>query len=321
VGTTLPADAATGPDGSCGAPWVIFALSLSSASSELVARRADGSETQVLALPDMSPVYPFVSPDGTLLLYTTRYNSPYIGVYRFADRSVSHAATHPPPMGVGPIAGLSTSPDNALIAYNYGGTVLQLLGSDGSPADHVIVQEPQPSPGIFTLIGRPIFTSDSKILFASADVSASAVLQSVNVDGSNVVTLLMSMAMGSSNLQPTVPVLGLAPDSMHIAVPISCDGVSIDLRVYALASLPADCDSGSVVTSVIVSVGRGLTDPAWGPSGLIAYEAYDNGPSDILIVDATGGTPVDLTADLTAGYVQGFPVATSPTWAPGCLTF
>jgi hypothetical protein len=110
----------------------------------------------------------------------------------------------------------------------------------------------------------------------------------------------------------------VSPDGASVASAIGCageDGGAGDtaLRVYSLVSLPADCATGRVVTTLDPASPSmsGGPNPSWGPSGLIAYGSG----IDVYLVDAAGGTPRNMTARLTAG---GQASAADPIWAPAC---
>jgi hypothetical protein len=88
------------------------------------------------------------------------------------------------------------------------------------------------------------------------------------------------------------------------------------LRVYPFASLPgAACESGRLLTDVQNGSSPNLAnDPSWGHNGLIAYASG----KDVFVIDATGGTPRNMTAGLTGD--GGVATASDPVWAPGCAS-
>ena len=288
LGVPLPGDA--GPDpSSCGAPWVIF-THVSDGTSQIFARRADGTDGHALALAGAQPTYPSVSPDGTTLLYAHDATQ-HLSLHRFADHTEQVLPTQ------GQVGRGSVSPDGSQVVYGDGNN-LHLVGVSGSPAEHVLVSAAL-TPG--NAAGFPSFTGDGQTVI----YAAGGVVQSIGADGTGAKTLLTTDTSSVEFPNPT-----LSPDAASVAVIASCDGPSIALRTYPLASLPTPCSSGAVVTAVTDVLS--YYDPAWGPTGLIAYATGQG----MLIVSASGGTPTNLTADLvgpTAGVL-------TPTWAPSCAS-
>jgi hypothetical protein len=80
-----------------------------------------------------------------------------------------------------------------------------------------------------------------------------------------------------------------------------------ELRVYPLGSGASACASGRIVATFHES---SYSQTSWGPTGLIAYSHG----GDIFLVSASGGTPTNLTADLTGPNTH----TQYPTWAPSC---
>jgi WD40 repeat protein len=273
----------------CGLPWVLFSLASATddgamESYQIYALRSDGSEGHVLTLPITQVAYPSVSPDGTELLYANASLSG-LYLYRFGDGTNGRLDTQ------GGIGEGSVSPDGRTVVFGDGQN-LYLVGAgvDGGTEQSLVV-EMQPNAA-----GSPVFTQDSQTVVYSTQ----SLVQSIGVDGSGTRTLL-------TDTSRAFPALTLSPDFSQLAVVVSCGGAPA-LRVYPLASLPAPCDSGRVVTTV-----EGPPDaygPSWGPTGLIAY----TDDKDIILVSSAGGSPVTLTAGLTSTTTR----ATSPTWAPAC---
>ncbi len=281
-------------DEDCGAPWLLFTLISSnpdgSASFHVYARRADGTGGHTLALPQPEAQYPSATPDGASLLY--------------ADGTLDHlylddlaAGTEQQLATTGTVGFGSLSPDGQTVVYGDGNDLL-VVGVDGPPDDVLLVNADTTSTGA---AGYPVFTGDPEtVVFA-----AGGIVQSIQTDGSDRTTLLSDEAI------ETFPNPALSPDRQELAAVVSCDGVTYEVRVYPLASLPAPCDAGTVVTQV--SGAPAYYDLAWGPTGLIAY----SGGLDVFLVSASGGAPTNFTADLT-GTMGMTASASEPTWLPGC---
>jgi Tol biopolymer transport system component len=288
LGATTSTSAGTGTQPpSCGAPWVLFTL-FSNGGSQIYARRADGSESHPLALPEKDPIYPSVSPDGTMLLYAHDATTG-LTIYRFADASYHKLATQ------GEVGRGSVSPDGSLVVYGNGSSI-RLVGVDGSPSDHELVSGAVAPGGS---AGFPSFTGDSQ----SVIYAALGVVASIGVDGSGSATLLNADTQNIAFPNPT-----LSPDASSLAAIVACDGASVALRTYPLSALPEPCSAGAVVTTIDQTLS--YYSPSWGPTGLIAYSLG----AGMFVVDAAGGTPTNLTADL-GGPTIG---VDAPTWAPSC---
>jgi Tol biopolymer transport system component len=271
---------------SCGAAWLLFTLVKITDDgggrlSQIYALRADGSDGHVLLLPISQVTYPSVSPDGTELLFANSSLSA-LYLYRFADRTNQELDTS------GGVGYGAVSPDGRTVVF--GDTDLfRVSVEDGG--EQTLVMESQPNAA-----GNPVFTRDSQTVV----FGATGVVQSVRIDGSDTQTLL-------SESNESFPNPTLSPDYRELAAVVSCGG-PLELRVYPFESLPAPCDSGRVVTEVPSS--PPYYAPTWGPDGLIAY----TGTQDVFVVSAAGGTPRNLTADLTSPASP----AGDPTWAPAC---
>jgi len=274
----------------CGAPWVLFTLlkeSGTASTTGIYARRADGSDGHLLALPQAEASYPSTTPDGTALLYAGP-SVESLFLYAFAG------GTSRPLDTMGKTGFGSVSPDGQTVVYGDGND-LWVVGASGSPAQHLLVEASSTPSGA---AGYPVFEQDSQtVVFA-----VGGLVQSIQAGGGGLSTLLTDSAPG------TFPNPALSPDRQQLAAVVSCDGASYELRVYPLASLPAPCTAGAVVTTV--SSAPPYYDLAWGPTGLLAYSGGD----DVFLVGATGGVPVNLTADLTGVLAS----ASEPTWAPAC---
>ncbi len=256
-------------------------------ASEIHARRADGSDARVLALPQAQASYPSITPDGTGLLYAGP-SLQSLFLYDLAGGAEQQLDT------TGQVGFGTVSPDGATVVYGDGNN-LWVVGVGGALVQQLLVPSGSTPTGA---AGYPAFERDSKtVVFAEGGA-----LQSIATDGSGRATLL------TEEDSDTFPNPALSPDGLTVAAVVSCDLSTYELRTYPLASLPAACASGAVVTTVPGS--PPYYDLAWGPGGLIAY----SGGNDVFLVSAAGGAPQDLTADLTGPDAS----ASEPTWAPAC---
>lgn len=283
---TVASDART-----CGAPWVVFSLHRSPADDahpfQMYARRADGSDGHPLAL-DHAAMYPVGAPDSSALLFADD-GAQHLYLYRFADRSLRALGTQ------GPVGHAALSPDGRSVVYGNGTNVL-LVPTAGGAQRFLVPSTAAPGGSA----GYPLVAGDSQtVLYAAVGV-----LQSIRVDGTGMRTLVN---IGGS---VTFPNPTLSPDRTRVAAVVTCADEAPQLRVYPLASLPAPCTAGTVVATMRERLS--YYDPSWGPSGQIAWSSA----GDIFLVDAAGGTPTDLTADLRG---SGFDAALWPTWLSGCL--
>ncbi len=281
---------AGGHPADCGAPWVLFTFvseSGTTATTQVYGRRADGSGGHVLALPQAEASYPSTTPDGTALLYAGP-SLQNLFLYAFAGGTSQALAT------TGKVGYGAISPDGQTVVYG-DGSDLWVAGVAGPPAQRLLVPAASTPTGA---AGYPAFEPDSQtVVFA-----VGGLVQSIGIGGEGLATLL------TDDAAYTFPNPALSPDGEQLAAVVSCDGSTFELRVYPLASLPAACTDGAVVTSV--SGAPPYYDLAWGADGLIAYSGGD----DVFLVEAAGGTPRNLTADLTSTLAT----ASEPTWAPGC---
>ena len=279
----------------CGAPWVLFNYVAPRPGSttnalQIYALRADGTDGHVVALPrpDGQAFYPSTTPDGASLLYTDG-DVGHLYAYRVADRTERTLPT------MGRTGFGSLSPDGRTLVYG-NGNYLFTVGIDGVPALRLLVDAAStPTGGA----GYPTFLSDSQtVVFGEGGA-----VQSIRIDGTARRSLVTDRS-GGTFLNPA-----LSPDRRELAAVVSCDGTTSALRVWSVASLPAACDAGRVVTTVPANGPYYVL--AWGPTGLIAYGAGH----DVLRVPAAGGTATNLTATLTGPLSS----ATSPTWVEGCV--
>jgi hypothetical protein len=257
-----------------GGPWVLFSLETNEGPplDEIYARHPDGSGGHVVVLPHVNVTNPSVAPDGSSIVY----QSPTDGtlyVYRFGAASDVALATGP----IGP-NGASLSPDGALVVFTSENGIA-VVPADGTGA-------PQ---NVGSLHGgsAPVFTEDSQAIVFKTD----NLIESARVDSGNVAVLVDTG--GDPNAETAISNPAFSPDYESLAAVVICGPgqyAPVTLRTYSFASLPAPCTGGRVVTAVR---GGALS---WGPTGLIAYaDEYD-----LFLVSATGGTPTNLTSDLTA---------------------
>jgi hypothetical protein len=277
----------------CGAPWVIFALvpvgpGEGPDHSRLYAIRADGTGGGYLELPQPNGVYPSVSPDGTALLYSSgTFDSLF--VYHFGDGSEVKLLTS------GQVGFGSISPDGTTVVYGDGANLWRVAADGSTPAQLFV-----PGTKVPSSLGYPVFTKDSKtVVFGALEA-----VDAVSADGTGLRTLLQDPSSGTFS-NPA-----LSPDNLSLVVPVACTDNAYALRVYPYASLPAACESGTVIAPVdAVSVDE---EPAWGPTGLVAVSDGLN----INLVDVASATETTLTGALTGPST----VALEPTWAPSCTS-
>jgi hypothetical protein len=290
-----PADAGPAPDAfSCPSPWIVLARGTPGPGGALTfglyALRADGTAGHAVAL-DGAAMYPSTSPDGAYLLYADA-TVKKLSLLRFADRSVQTLPT------TGTVGHGSLSPDGKLVVYGDGQDIFT-VGVGGGPGQRALVPGTVAPGGT---AGYPVFTRDSQTVV----YAAGAVLQSIPAGGGAARTLF---TIDDATNGPEFPNPALSPDLSQVAAIASCGGETAALRVYALASLPAACASGRVVATVTQRAS--YFDPAWGPTGLIAYSVG----RDVVFVSQNGGAVTNLTAPLT----QGVGLAINPTWVSGCV--
>ncbi len=285
-------------------PWLVLdARGLQGGgTASLYAMRADGTGGHAVHLPHAPAYFPSVSPSGTKLLYATTYGDggaagggPDSALYAYdlASRTEQLVVT---------TTGLTysaLSPDGQNVAYVSDYT-LRAVGFDGTN-DHALLAGPN---GDGAGYGHPTFAADSRTVVYATGGAFGA----IGLDGTGGRTLVSTSA---TLLYPNV---AFSPDYTQIAAGVLCDQASaMALVVYDYASLPAPCSRGQVLTQVTESSAfNGANDPAWGPTGLLAYGSG----SDVWVIPASGGTPVNVTQGLTGD--GGTVTAAEPVWAPGC---
>jgi hypothetical protein len=286
-----PIDGGTdAPSPACrGEPWVIFSLSTSGPdqgplSHRLYARHPGGSGGHLIHFPHEHVVYPSVSHDGASIVYADASRGA-LYLYRFGAASdVTLATTGTTGFG-------ALSPDGTTVAFSDGSSLWRVpAGGEGAQA--LLFLGSPGGPALY-----PVFTQDSETVLFGTPLAVSA----IRLSGGRARTLVASASsLGFGNP-------ALSPDYASLAAIVSCDGTDFTLRTYPYGSLPAVCESGTLIVNV--TPGAAENDPAWGPTGVIAYSDGQN----VILVTAAG-TTTNLTADLT-GMTD---TATEPSWAPAC---
>jgi len=277
------------------APWILFSYMGGSPAADIYAMHADGTELHRLAFPDARIFEPSVSADGLFIGYVLLggpLTPQTIAIYDTRAGTTQHLT-----LGTG-ISHPAFSPDASLISYA-NGLDLHVVHRDGS-GDRTLITGPYDAGCCGWGYGHPVFESASTILWTSAGLTGA-----IHTDGTGMMPLLSSELWFAS---PT-----LSPDGTRLATLISCAGTGTNaLRIYSLASLPADCTTGHIIADGLAEnadVGN-TPNPSWGPTDMIAFGQMN----DVFVIDASGGTPRNLTASLTAaGGAAG-----DPAWAPGC---
>jgi hypothetical protein len=283
---SLPRDAGRDAPPPCTRPpWLLFELT-EGESTHLYAVRADGSDGHVTPVAPNGTSVSF-SPDGTQVFYETFTDPDDAGfVQSLIVEDLGTGATRVlvsgPAIdsfpGYNLLSYSALAPDGHTLAYTYGYDV-HLIDIDGSN-DRVLLQAPSDGSVVY---GHPSFTSDSQtVLYGSAGDFGS-----IGVDGTGMTTLVSQTGLG-----PLFPNVTPSPEGASVAAVMGCAGMdaaaeSTALRVYPLASLPAPCESGTVVTYLPnrFAAPNESSNPSWGPSGLIAYGAG----VDVYVVDPAGG--------------------------------
>ena len=293
------ADAGNATCANADRPWLLFELD-GTTSLELYAMRSDGTEGHVLALAHSAPLYASLTNDGTKLLYVTfedETDGGDVGTLYLED--LDHGTATRILSGPSPSYSALSSEGNSLVyTLGYDVHVIDVTGND----DRVLLQHPADAPWGY---GHPVIVGSSDtFLFGFGGAFGS-----IHLDGS-ADTTLVDDGNGFDYPNPAV-----APDLANVVSALQCpDDMLPSLRVFSYASLPAACDSGRKLapTQGYSSAPNAAADPAWGPTGLIAYADA----KDVYVVDPAGGAPRNMTATLTAGLSNGG--AFDPLWAPGC---
>ena len=301
--------AAGGPQGSNAScanadrPWLLFELD-SLDGAQVYAMRSDGTDGHTLPLAHKGPIFASISGDGTKLLYVS-----FEGDTDGGDEGtlyiddLASGTTTPILSGQSPSYS-SLSADGTSVAYTLGYD-LHIVNVNGTN-DRILLQQP---PNIGWGYGHPVFLgTSSTILYGFGGAFGS-----INADGSNSQTLVVE-GLGDLDYPNPSP----SPDLASVAAVTECsDDTQWWLRVYSYASLPSSCDSGTKVTATegFSSAPNESANPAWGPTGLIAY----GDGTDVYVVDpsnASNGSavPKNMTSSLTGASGTAF----DPLWASGC---
>jgi Tol biopolymer transport system component len=253
-----------------------------------------------VTLPHGPGAFPSVSPDGSKLLYATFMSTDggsdsALYLYDFASRSSTLVVT------TTELTYSALSPDGRTVAWTTSYS-LHAVDADGTN-DRTLLAGPNAEG---TGYGHPVFASDSTTVV----YGTGGIIGAIRIDGSQNETLLTAIPGSFQYPNPA-----FSPDYQQIVVGAFCDQASPEaLRIYAYASLPgATCSSGQFLVDVSAgSSPNQANDPSWSQDGRIAYGSG----KDVLVIDATGGVPVNLTADLTGD--AGTATASDPVWAPAC---
>jgi len=283
-------DASTDASSTCAAqPWLLFDYSDGTAGTfSIYAMHPDGSSFHPLDLDGARGIWPTVSPDGTKLLYLKIVVNSVTLVLRDLATHAEHALA----TGLN-LTKAAMSPNNQLIAY---GNVpdLHMVSADGT-GDHVLVQGGGP-----VYADYPVFSLNSSTVYFNKAGS----LESIRTDGTSLQVLSQSTTGEGMELGPS-----LSPDGTKLVAPVDCG--AFELRVFSVTSLPGDlCMTGTKLAEITsANVGADSAAPSWGPDSVIVY--HDG--RDLLLVDAAGGAPTNITSQLTTSGWAG-----NPVWAPGC---
>lgn len=286
-------------------PWLLFdVLDYSgTASGGIYAMRADGTAGHAVTLPHGPAFFPSVSPGGSKLLYATSLypdggydggNDSALYVYDFASQTSTLVAQ------TQELTYSALSPDGKTVAYVSGYT-LRDIASDGTN-DLALLVGPN---GCGTGYGHPVFADSSTIVYGTGGI-----IGAIGIDGSGNQTLLTAIPGSFQYPNPA-----FSPDYQRIVMGAFCDPASADaLRIYAYATLAeTTCESGQLLVDVSNGAASNMANnPSWSPGGLIAYGSGQ----DVFVIDASGGTPTNMTAGLTGD--GGTLAAADPVWAPAC---
>jgi hypothetical protein len=285
-------------------PWILFDRYGGAVEPGIYAIHPDGSGLAALIVGSARD--PSISPDGASLLYVMSVGDEDSLVLRDTasgkTRTIAHLTVTPPSAGLGKGA---VSPDNALIVYG-NTTNLNVVAFDGSH-DRVLVPGPYEAGCCSWGYGHPLFSAGASTIY----FSTIGRLESIHPDGSGRTLLEQDQFFSNRSIEGFVfPNVSLSPDGTALVAQVACDVA--ELRVYALSSLPGDaCTAGRrLVETHLSGASNEAANPAWGTDGLIAYEDGN----DVFVIPSTGGTPKNVTANITAGGS----VAADPIWASGC---
>jgi WD40-like Beta Propeller Repeat len=272
-----PPDAAVTFDAGCAQPrpWLLFDILdyAGTAPGGIYAMRSDGTAGHPVSLPHSPAFFPSVSPDGSKLLYATSLY-PDGGYDGGADSALY----------LYDFASQTSTLDGKTVAY-VSGYSLHDIAPDGTN-DLALLVGPN---NCGTGYGHPVFASDSSTIV----YGTGGIIGAIGIDGSGNETLLTAIAGSFQYPNPA-----FSPDYQRIVMGAFCDQSTPNaLRIYAYASLPgATCESGQLLADVSNGAASNMAnDPSWSPGGLIAYGSGQ----DVFVIDASGGTPTNMTSGLT----------------------
>ncbi len=192
------------------------------------------------------------------------------------------------------------SPDRRTVVYT-ADLDLRAMAWDGT-GDRLLVRGPYETGCCQWGYGHPTFAADSLTVF----FRTAGRIERIGVDGTRRQTVLTEDFRGI-----VFPNMTVSPDGVRIAVGVACVSTARCVT-YAVAALPTTCEAGELVTVIEPStVGNQSNNPAWGDSGRIVYQQA----RDLFVVDARGGTPRNVTTEITRA-LGAYASAAYPTWAP-----
>lgn len=279
-------------------PRVLFDLFDDEGYARLYVIGADGLGGRDVPVPGGRAMYPTFTRDGRYLLYVQwgarDGDAAQIVALDLRTRSPRTIVRAPN------LSALAASPDGRSVAYA-AGLDLRAIGWDGA-GDRLLVRGPYEIGCCQWGYGHPAFAADPRTVF----YATAGRVERIGLDGARRQHLL------TEDFRRIIfPNVAVSPDGTRLAVPVFCQGGSA-LRTYAIASLPAGCEAGDVVTAIERSdVGNQANNPAWGESGQIVFQQGDG----LLLVDERGGAARDLTRALVGG-ADDRRMAAYPTWVP-----
>lgn len=198
------------------------------------------------------------------------------------------------------LSALGVSPDLRTVAYTAGLDV-RVVGWDGA-GDRLLVRGPYDLGCCQWGYGHPVFANDPLTVF----FTTAGRFERIRVDGTR-----RQQLVTEDFRRIIFPNLAVSPDGTRLAAAVAC-GDTRTLRTYAVASLPAACEAGTIVTEIEpASVGNMANNPDWGDGGQIVFQQSN----DLFVVDEGGGAARNLTASLTGGSGSNASVA-HPAWVP-----
>jgi hypothetical protein len=279
-------------------PWLLFELEGPQTPLSVYAMRIDGTDGHTVPLAHSSSLYASLSRDETKLFYVS-YEDADGGNEGVLYRQDFAAGTTTRILQGNSPTYSTLSADGSTIVYTLGYDV-HAVNADGSN-DRPLLVQPQDVPWGY---GHPVFLGASNTVL----YGLGGAFGSIRADGSGDQTLIAEGTNGFDYPNPAA-----SPDLTSLVAAVMCpDDSQTWLRLYPFASLPGSCDSGTqlVATQGFSSSPNSAADPAWGPTGLIAFADA----KDIYVVDPAGGPARSVTTALTGTSGEAF----DPIWASGC---